>query len=105
MKKNINETIGKLEKIYFEIPDDFALQNARMFFRKAINEMKEIQNKRERREKTQQNIPQTNSSMDAQSAKLALKELDRLIAMENKKLEKPEKKANYDSSDDQFLIG
>lgn len=104
MKKNINETIGKLEKLYFEIPDDFALQNARMFFRKAINEMKEIQTKRIKRERVQQSVPQP-ISMDAESAKLALKELDRLIAMENKKLEKPEKKANYDSSDDQFLIG
>ena len=104
MKKNINETIGKLEKLYFEMPDDFALQNARMFFRKAINEMKEIQTKRIKREKVQQSVAQP-ISMDAESAKLALKELDRLIAMENKKLEKPEKKANYDSSDDQFLIG
>ena len=87
MKKNINETIGKLEKLYFEIPDDFALQNARMFFRKAINEMKEIQTKRIKREKVQQSVAQP-ISMDAESAKLALKELDRLIAMENKKLEK-----------------
>ena len=39
---------------YFEIPDDFALQNARVFCRKAINEMKEIQNKREKRERVQQ---------------------------------------------------
>ena len=46
MKKNISETISKLEKLYFEIPDDFALQNARVFCRKTINEMKEIQNKR-----------------------------------------------------------
>ena len=58
MKKNITETISKLEKLYFEIPDDFALQNARSFCRKAINEMKEIQNKREKREIVQKQINQ-----------------------------------------------
>ena len=100
MKKNISETISKLEKLYFEIPDDFALQNARVFCRKTINEMKEIQNKREKREKTQQIIPQQ-SYMDVDAAKLALRELDRLIALENKKLEKPVE----NSGDDQFLIG
>ena len=100
MKKNINETISKLEKLYFEIPDDFALQNARVFCRKAINEMKEIQNKREKRERVQQMAYQQ-SHMDIDSAKLALKELDRLIELENKKLEKP----NENSSIDQFLIG
>jgi len=100
MKKNINETISKLEKLYFEIPDDFALQNAKLFCRKAINEMKEIQNKREKREKVQQAANQP-SYVDADSAKLALKELDRLIALENKKLEKP----IQNSSTDQFLVG
>ncbi len=100
MKKNISETISKLEKLYFEIPDDFALQNAKVFCRKAINEMKEIQNKREKRERAQQAVPQQ-SYMDIDTAKLALKELDRLIALENKKLEKP----TENSSNDQFLIG
>ena len=100
MKKNINETISKLEKLYFEIPDDFALQNAKLFCRKAINEMKEIQNKREKREKVQLAATQS-SYVDADSAKLALKELDRLIALENKKLEKP----IQNSSTDQFLVG
>jgi hypothetical protein len=103
MKKNISETIGKLEKIYFEIPDDFALQNARTYFRKAINEMKEIQNKRIRREKTQQDVPQS-GHMDINAAKLSLKELDRLIALENKKLEKPEKNKPI-SDENQFLAG
>jgi hypothetical protein len=103
MKKNISETINKLEKIYFEIPDDFALQNARTYFRKALNEMKEIQNKRIRREKTQQNVPQS-GYMDINSAKLSLKELDRLIALENKKLEKPEKN-KPNSDENQFLVG
>ena len=100
MKKNISETISKLEKLYFEIPDDFALQNARTFCRKAINEMKEIQTKREKREMFQKAIPQQ-SYIDVDAAKLAIKELDRLIALENKKLEKP----NQKSSDDQFLVG
>lgn len=100
MKKNISETISKLEKLYFEIPDDFALQNARTFCRKAINEMKEIQTKREKREMLQKAIPQQ-SYIDVDAAKLAIKELDRLIALENKKLEKP----NQKSSDDQFLVG
>jgi hypothetical protein len=104
MKKNIVDTISKLEKLYFEIPDDFALQNARFFFRKAINEMKEIQNKRNKREIVQQQVNQQYAPMDANSAKLALRELDRLIALENKKLERPEKKDDT-SSDDQFLIG
>ena len=100
MKKSIGETISKLEKLYFEIPDDFALQNAKVFCRKAINEMKEIQNKREKRERTQQVVTQQ-SYMDIDSAKLALRELDRLIALENKKLEKPVE----NSGNDQFLIG
>lgn len=105
MKKNISDTISKLEKLYFEIPDDFALQNARVFCRKAINEMKEIQNKRNKREMVQQQqINQQYSYPDMNSAKLALKELDRLIAMENKKLEKPKNNNNV-SSDDQFLAG
>jgi len=103
MKKNITETISKLEKLYFEIPDDFALQNARSFCRKAINEMKEIQSKREKREIVQKQINQQYAPMDNNAAKLALKELDRLIALENKKLEKPEK--NVTSSDDEFLVG
>jgi hypothetical protein len=100
MKKNINETISSLEKIYFEIPDDFALQNAKTFCKKAINEMKAIQEKREKREKTIQQNSSNYSYVDAETAKIALKELDRLIALENKKLEKQEK-----SSDNQFLIG
>ena len=103
MKKNITETISKLEKLYFEIPDDFALQNARSFCRKAINEMKEIQNKREKREIVQKQINQQYAPIDNNAAKLALKELDRLIALENKKLDKPEK--NVASSDDEFLVG
>lgn len=104
MKKNITETISKLEKLYFEIPDDFALQNARLFCRKAINEMKEIQNKRNKREIVQQQNNQQYSYSDQNVANLALKELDRLIAMENKKLEKPKNNDNI-SSNDQFLIG
>lgn len=103
MKKNISETISKLEKLYFEIPDDFALQNARVFFRKAINEMKEIQSKRNKREIAQQQMNRQSSYMDADAAKLALRELDRLIALENKKLKKPEN--NPVSNNDQFLIG
>lgn len=103
MKKNISETISKLEKLYFEIPDDFALQNARVFCRKAINEMKEIQNKRNKRETAKQQMNQQSSYMDTNAAKLALRELDRLIALENKKLEKPEN--NPISNNDQFLIG
>lgn len=104
MKKNITETINKLEKLYFEIPDDFALQNARIFFRKAINEMKEIQDKRTKREITQNQSNQNNSYIDINTAKLAIKELDRLIALENNKLEKSEKD-NKASRNDQFLIG
>ena len=104
MKKNITETINKLEKLYFEIPDDFALQNARIFFRKAINEMKEIQDKRTKREITQNQSNQNNSYIDINTAKLAIKELDRLIALENNKLEKSEKD-NKASRNYQFLIG
>lgn len=100
MKKNISETISKLEKLYFEIPDDFALQNAKTFCRKAINEMKSIQVKREKREIATQQNSSNYVYTDTETAKIALRELDRLIALENKKLDKEEK-----SNNNQFLIG
>lgn len=103
MKKNITDKIVSLERIYREIPDDFVLQEARIFLRRAINEMKEIQSKRDRREKLQQTQQIQSSYANPEGAKIALKEIDRLIALENKKLEKPEKENPSDN--DQFLIG
>ena len=101
MKKDISGTIAKLERIYTEIPDDFALQDARFFCRKAINEMKETQKKRVKRETQIQQ--QEKYFLDLNSAKLALKEIDKMIEMENKNLNKPIKEKVKDS--DQFLIG
>jgi len=101
MKKDISGTIAKLERIYTEIPDDFALQDAKFFCRKAINEMKETQKKRVKRETQFQQ--QEKTFLDLNSAKLALKEIDKMIEMENKNLNKPIKEKAKES--DQFLIG
>lgn len=103
MKKNITDKIVGLERIYREIPDEFALQEARIFLRRAINEMKELQSKRDRREKMQQPQQIQSNYASPEGAKIALKEIDRLIALENKKLEKPEKESQ--SNNDQFLVG
>lgn len=103
MKKNITDKIVGLERIYREIPDEFALQEARIFLRRAINEMKELQSKRDRREKMQQPQQIQSNYASPEGAKIALKEIDRLIALENKKLEKPEKESP--SNNDQFLVG
>ena len=101
MKKDISETISKLERIYTEIPNDFALQDAKFFCRKAINEMKETQKKRVKRETQFQQ--QEKTFLDLNSAKLALKEIDKMIEMENKNLNTPIKEKAKES--DQFLIG
>lgn len=101
MKKDLNESIAKIEKICAEIPNDFALQGAKSFLRKAINEMRDLQNKRSKRNTTQQQNS-ISSYLDLNSAKLAIKEIDKLIEMERKNLEKPINKQNQQ---DEFLIG
>lgn len=100
MKKDISETINKIESLCNSIPNDFALQDAKLFLRKAINEMREVHVKRQKRNTLTQQTQQQ-SYLDYNTAKLALKEIDKLIEMEKKNLEKSTNKPTQD----EFLIG
>lgn len=90
MKKSLDEIAYKLSQVLHDIPQNFALENAKLYVKKAINEINSVEIKRQKRKTEQQREIQL---IDYNTAKLAIKEIDKLIEIERKNLEnKPESK-------------
>lgn len=90
MKKSLEEIAYKLNQVLYDIPQNFALENAKLYVKKAINEINSVEIKRQKRKTEQQKEIQL---IDYNTAKLAIKEIDKLIEIERKNLEnKPQSK-------------
>lgn len=97
MKQDLQELAEKMIVLFGQIPNNFALENAKLHFKKAINEIQNVQVKRTRR-----TIQQTNNEYQILSydvAKQAIDKIDELIQIEQKRLEK-----KTPPSQDKFLF-
>jgi hypothetical protein len=98
MKKDLEELTAKMQRLLSEIPDNFVLENARLYIKRAINEVQNVKIKRHKRQQVQDSQNQT---LSYEAAKNAVSKIDQLIEIERKNLsnKKPETNQN-----DGFLL-
>jgi hypothetical protein len=84
MKHDLQELTEKMINLFGQIPNNFALENAKLHFKRAINEIQNVQVKRTRRTVQQSNNNYQTLSYDV--AKQALDKIDELIEIEQKSL-------------------
>ncbi len=99
MKKDLSNLTDKMLSLLAEIPDNFALENAKLYLRRAINEVRNVQVKRNKRQ-LQEKVEIQRQMLSYNDAKNALAKIDELIEIEQKNLQKKEPESNNG-----FLLG
>lgn len=101
--ENIKKTLVEL---YSQLPDQFALQDVKTYFKKTINSINEAQSKRNRRDaQQQQNATQNVMQFSSlESAQKALEILDKMLEEEQKNIDKTQKQQQQ-SNPDSLLNG
>ncbi|MCK9459662.1 MAG: hypothetical protein M0R80_08490 [Proteobacteria bacterium] len=99
MKNNTDESKALLERALKELPNDFALQNARYHLKRTLNEIEQVEDKRHKREKSRITIEEDyRAKMNSffitpDNAKAVLDGIDSMISEEQKKIDNMKKKA------------
>ena len=98
MKKDLEEITAKMQRLLSEIPDNFVLENARLYIKRAINEVQNVKIKRQKRQQVQDSQNQT---LSYEAAKNAVSKIDQLIEIERKNLSNNKPDTNQK---DKFLL-
>jgi hypothetical protein len=98
MKKDLEEITAKMQRLLSEIPDNFVLENARLYIKRAINEVQNVKIKRQKRQQVQD---YQNQILSYEAAKNAVSKIDQLIEIERKNLSNKKPDANQK---DKFLL-
>jgi len=98
MKKDLEEITAKMQRLLSEIPDNFVLENARLYIKRAINEVQNVKIKRQKRQQVQD---YQNQILSYEAAKNDVSKIDKLIEIERKNLSNNKPDANQK---DKFLL-
>jgi len=98
MKKDLEEITAKMQRLLSEIPDNFVLENARLYIKRAINEVQNVKMKRQKRQQVQD---YQNQILSYEAAKNAVSKIDQLIEIERKNLSNKKPDVN---EKDKFLL-
>jgi hypothetical protein len=106
-EKKLDYIKNQLVELYRQLPDQFALENVKTNFKKTLNSINEVQNKRHKRQ--QQNLAnETQKAMgflSLEAAQKALEILDSMMANEQKNIEQAQQKPQQSPSNDELLNG
>jgi hypothetical protein len=106
-EKRLDQIKNQLLELYRQLPDQFALENVKLSFKKTLQAINEVQTKRQKRYR--QNLEyETQNRMGFQSveaAQKALEILDGMLANEQKNIDQAQQKPEQLSFNDGLLNG